>query len=38
MQHKHLVDSMFSPISKVLNLLAIGKYIRLNTGNAGNAY
>jgi superfamily II DNA helicase RecQ len=38
MRQKHLADSTFSPISKALNLLAIGKHIRLNTGNSGNAY
>jgi hypothetical protein len=37
-QQKHLADSTFSLISKALNLLAIGKHIRLNAGNLGNAY
>jgi hypothetical protein len=38
MQQKHLADSTFSLISKALNLLAIGKHIGLNAGNAGNTY
>jgi hypothetical protein len=35
---KYLADSSFSLISKIINLLAIGKHIRLNAGNSGNAY
>jgi hypothetical protein len=38
MQQKHLADGTFSLISKALNLLAMGKHIGLNAGNAGNAY
>jgi hypothetical protein len=37
-REKYLVDGLFSPISKIINLLAIGKYIRLNAGNSGNVY
>jgi hypothetical protein len=38
MRKKYLADSSFSLISKIINLLAIGKHIRLNTGNSSNAY
>jgi hypothetical protein len=37
-RESYLADRLFSPISKIINLLAIGKYIRLNTGNSSNAY
>jgi hypothetical protein len=38
MREKYLADGLFSPISKMINLLAIGKHIRLNAGNSSNAY
>jgi hypothetical protein len=38
MREKYLADGLFSLISKIINLLAIGKHIRLNAGNSGNAY
>jgi hypothetical protein len=38
MREKYLADGSFSPMSKIINLLAIGKHIRLNAGNSGNAY
>jgi hypothetical protein len=38
MREKYLADGLFSLISKIINLLAIGKHIRLNTGNSSNAY
>jgi hypothetical protein len=38
MREKYLVDRLFSLISKIINLLVIGKYIRLNAGNSSNAY
>jgi hypothetical protein len=38
MRKKYLADSSFSLISKIINLLAIGKHIRLNIGNSSNAY
>jgi hypothetical protein len=38
MREKYLADGSFSPISKIINLLAIGKHIRLNAGNSSNAY
>jgi hypothetical protein len=37
-QHKHLADSTFSPISKIISMLAYGKYIGLTASNLGNAY
>jgi hypothetical protein len=37
-QYKHLADSTFSPISKMISMLAYSKYIRLTAGNLGNAY
>jgi hypothetical protein len=37
-QHKHLADSTFSLISKMISMLAYGKYIRLTASNSGNAY
>jgi hypothetical protein len=36
--HKHLVDSTFSLISKIISMLAYSKYIRLIASNLGNAY
>jgi hypothetical protein len=38
MREKYLADRLFSPISKIINLLAIGKHIELNAGNSGNVY
>jgi superfamily II DNA helicase RecQ len=38
MRKKYLADGSFSPMSKTINLLAMGKYIGLNAGNSGNAY
>jgi hypothetical protein len=38
MREKYLADRLFSPISKIINLLAIGKHIRLNAGNSSNVY
>jgi hypothetical protein len=38
MRKKYLADGSFSPISKMINLLAIGKHIGLNAGNSGNTY
>jgi hypothetical protein len=38
MREKYLADGLFSPISKMINLLAMGKHIGLNAGNSGNAY
>jgi hypothetical protein len=35
---KYLADRLFSPISKIINLLAISKHIRLNIGNSSNIY
>jgi hypothetical protein len=37
-RRKYLANSLFSPISEMLNLLAYGKHITVNQGNAGNAY
>jgi hypothetical protein len=37
-RESYLADRSFSPMSEMINLLAIGKHIRLNTGNSGNAY
>jgi hypothetical protein len=37
-RHKHLADSMFSLISKIISMLAYSKYIRLIASNLGNAY
>jgi hypothetical protein len=37
-RESYLADGSFSLISEMINLLAIGKHIRLNTGNSGNAY
>jgi hypothetical protein len=38
MREKYLADGSFSPMSEMINLLAMGKYIGLNAGNSGNAY
>jgi hypothetical protein len=38
MREKYLADGLFSPISEMINLLAIGKHIRLNAGNSSNVY
>jgi hypothetical protein len=38
MRENFLADGLFSPISKMINMLAIGKHISLNAGNSGNAY
>jgi superfamily II DNA helicase RecQ len=38
MREKYLADGSFSPMSEMINLLAMGKHIGLNAGNSGNAY
>jgi hypothetical protein len=38
MRESYLADGLFSPISEMINLLAMGKYIGLNVGNSGNVY
>jgi hypothetical protein len=38
MREKYLADGLFSPMSEMINLLAMCKHIRLNAGNSGNAY
>jgi hypothetical protein len=38
MRESYLADRLFSPMSEMINLLAMGKYIGLNAGNSGNAY
>jgi hypothetical protein len=38
MRESYLADRLFSLISKIINLLAMGKHIRLNAGNSGNTY
>jgi hypothetical protein len=38
MRENFLADGLFSPISKMINMLAMGKHISLNAGNSGNAY
>jgi hypothetical protein len=38
MHKKHLADSLYSLISKMISLLAYSKHAVLNKGNAGNAY
>lgn len=35
---RFLADSSYSPMSEMINLLALGKHISYNRGNAGNAY
>lgn len=37
-QHKYLANSTFSPISKIISMLAYSKYIGLTAGNSGNTY
>jgi hypothetical protein len=37
-RESYLADRSFSPISEMINLLVIGKYIGLNIGNSGNTY
>jgi hypothetical protein len=38
MREQYLADGSFSPMSEMINLLAMGKHIGLNAGNSGNAY
>jgi hypothetical protein len=38
MQESYLADRLFSLMSEMINLLAMGKYIGLNVGNSGNIY
>jgi hypothetical protein len=38
MRESYLADRLFSLISEIINLLAMGKYIRLNVGNSSNIY
>jgi hypothetical protein len=38
MRYRYLADGTFTLISKMLSMLAYGKYIRLTAGNLGNAY
>jgi hypothetical protein len=38
MRESYLADGSFSPMSEMINLLAMGKHIGLNAGNSGNAY
>lgn len=38
MREKCLADGSFSPISEMINLLAMGKHIGLNLGNSDNVY
>jgi hypothetical protein len=38
MRESYLADGLFSLISEMINLLAMGKYIRLNIGNSSNVY
>jgi hypothetical protein len=38
MHKKHLANSLYSPMSKIISLLAYSKHAALNKGNAGNAY
>ena len=37
-RHKQLADGTFSPISKIISMLAYGKHIGLTASNLGNAY
>jgi hypothetical protein len=37
-RESYLADGLFSPISEMINLLAMGKYIGLNISNSGNVY
>jgi hypothetical protein len=34
----YLADGLFSLMSEMINLLAMGKHIRLNISNSGNVY
>jgi hypothetical protein len=38
MRESYLADRLFSLMSEMINLLVMGKYIRLNVGNSGNIY
>jgi hypothetical protein len=38
MRKKHLANSLYSPMSEIISLLAYRKHAALNEGNAGNAY
>jgi hypothetical protein len=38
MRKKHLANSLYSLMSKMISLLAYSKHAVLNEGNAGNAY
>ena len=38
MRQKYLADGSFSPISKIISMLAYGKHIRLSASNLGNAH
>jgi hypothetical protein len=38
MRESYLADGLFSPMSEMINLLAMGKHIGLNAGNSGNVY
>ncbi|KAF9729764.1 hypothetical protein PMIN01_12628 [Paraphaeosphaeria minitans] len=38
LRKRFLADGSFSPTSQLLSLLAYGKFIGMNTGNAGNAF
>jgi hypothetical protein len=37
-RESYLADGLFSPMSEMINLLAMGKYIGLNISNSGNVY
>jgi hypothetical protein len=37
-RRKYLANRSYSPISKIISLLAYSKHAALNEGNAGNAY
>jgi hypothetical protein len=38
MRESYLADGLFSLMSEMINLLAMGKHIGLNIGNSGNVY
>lgn len=38
MRRRFLADGSYSPMSEMVSLLAYGKFVALNAGNAGNAY
>ncbi|KAL5420973.1 hypothetical protein PMIN05_012606 [Paraphaeosphaeria minitans] len=38
LRKRFLADKSFSPTSQLLSLLAYGKFISINTSNAGNAF